>query len=216
MPCSFVGPSSLYQRWNLQIRQLYGLYPLKKVEESEEIRILVIKRTLGKGSGGLMYTSRVFTNLEEIVSRLKQRFSSGISVIVEDLATLSFEEQIRLIHSVSLIIGVHGAGVPTSMHMSLGRPNCCGVVEIFPRGEFSPIRGYGNMARRLGLHYQRLDVGGEDSYSHGVRVPVEELLKITNELVEEMKKKPSCVLASVINDPYFDSVAVPKNILDVN
>jgi hypothetical protein len=72
------------------------------------------------------------------------------------------------------------------------------------------------MARRLGLHYQRLDVGGEDSYSHGVRVPVEELLKITNELVEAMKKKPSCVLASVINDPYFDSVAVPKNILDVN
>ena len=30
-----------------------------------------------------------------------------------------------------------------SMFMSVGTPYCCGVLEIFPRGEFTPARGHG-------------------------------------------------------------------------
>ena len=29
------------------------------------------------------------------------------------------------------------------MFMSIGTPNCCGVLEIFPAGEFTPARGHG-------------------------------------------------------------------------
>ena len=36
---------------------------------------------------------------------------------------------------------MHGAGITHSMHMSIGESNCCGVLEIFPTGEFTNIRG---------------------------------------------------------------------------
>ena len=42
--------------------------------------------------------------------------------------------------------------------MAVGTKNCCGVIEIFPDGEFKGIRGHGNMARRMGHHYARLEV----------------------------------------------------------
>jgi hypothetical protein len=107
MPCTFTGPSSLYQRWNLQVRRLYDLYPLPiKPAESEATRILLIKRTAPRGAAH-MYTSRVITNMDEINQRLRKEFPTA-EILVEDLAKLSFEEQVRLVHSVSLIIGVHG------------------------------------------------------------------------------------------------------------
>jgi hypothetical protein len=96
------------------------------------------------------------------------------------------------------------------MHMAIGKPDCCGVVEIFPQGEFSPIRGYGNMARRIGHHYVRMDIDSRQSKPDGVTVSPELLLKHITSLIEQIKEKPTCVLRSVIEDPYFD-VSVPAS-----
>jgi hypothetical protein len=53
-----------------------------------------------------MYTSRIFGNEDEIVKALKGL--PGMNLIVQDLAKLTFEEQVRLIANTSVLIGVHG------------------------------------------------------------------------------------------------------------
>jgi len=220
MPCTLAGPSSLFQRWNLQVRQLYGLYPLPSEVVAEDrqgkVRVLFIKRSVGRAAAH-MYTSRVIKNIDDVIAGLKQSISSDVvsEWIVEDLARLSFEEQVRLVGKVHMIVGVHGAGVPASMHMSVGRRNCCGVIEIFPSGEFTPIRGYGNMARRAGHHYRRLDVSSAQSNADGVSVPVEALAGLVKEVVDAMKVKPSCVLKSAMKDPYFDSVPIDPSLMKI-
>jgi hypothetical protein len=102
------------------------------------------------------------------------------------------------------MVGVHGAGIASMMHMPIGREHCCGLLEVFPLGEFTPARGYGNMARRLGLHYSRIDVSPDGSRKDGVFVPVEELIEVIAKMIDGIVKTPTCVLSSVVNDPYFD------------
>ena len=53
-----------------------------------------------------MYTSRIFNNEDKIIEGL--RTIPGVNLVVQDLAVLSFEQQVRLIGNSSLIIGVHG------------------------------------------------------------------------------------------------------------
>jgi hypothetical protein len=199
MKCSFVGPSSLFQRWNLQVRQKYDLLRREAMPTNEKLQILLIIR---KSKSNIpMYTSRVFANEGEIVSALKT--IQGAELVVQDLAALSFTQQVQLISSSSLIIGVHGAGIANTMHMPIGTKYCCGVIEIFPDGEFKTIRGYGNMARRMGHHYERLMLGGGNSGAGGSRVPTDQLLELVNKVKDRMIAKSTCVLPAVVEDPYF-------------
>jgi hypothetical protein len=80
------------------------------------------------------------------------------------------------------------------------------VVFVFITGEFAGIRGYGNMARRMGLRYERLDLSNEQSSSGGATVPSDRLTHLVREMSLEMVAKPSCVLSSVVKDPFFDSI----------
>ena len=95
-----------------------------------------------------------------------------------------------------------GAGIANSMHMPIGTKYCCGVIEIFPLGEFSQIRGYGNMARRMGHHYERIMLNGDD----GSKVATPALLDTVNQVLRKILEQPTCVLPTVLGDPYFDSV----------
>lgn len=88
------------------------------------------------------------------------------------------------------------------MHMPIGTKYCCGVIEIFPLGEFSQIRGYGNMARRMGHHYERIMLNGDD----GSKVATPALLDTVNQVLRKIREQPTCVLPTVLGDPYFDSV----------
>lgn len=226
MRCSFVGPSSLFQRWNVQIRNIYNLLPgqshsavvqagsstgQSEQPSAEEVRVLLVHRVIDGGNAAPMYTSRVIANIEDVTLALEKAFLARNNIptklIVQDLAKLSFLEQVQLLASIDLVVGVHGAGIPNSMHMSIGqRPHCCGVLEIFPQGEFFPIRGYGNMARRMGLHYHRMELNAAASGSHGARLPVSILVQHVTELLDAAVATPSCVLPTVLSDPYFDSI----------
>lgn len=203
MKCSFVGPSSLFQRWNTQVRNNYGILHQNIEHPQGKIRVLVIKRSTK--SSASMYTSRVIRNMDEIEKGLIE--INDADVIVQDLGGMSMEEQVKLIASVGIIVGVHGAGIPNSMHMSIGSELCCGVIEIFPQGEFSAIRGYGNMVRRMGMHYQRMELRPDDSQSSGATVSVSALKSEIVKMMGSIRTKPTCVLPSVMDDPYFDSVA---------
>lgn len=206
LPCSFVGPSTLYQRWNLHVRQAYNLL---SVPRPAKMAVLVIVRNEHSNMWGSQRTSRNWLNLDAARQGLQslldsQPFSTDFELVVEDLAKLTFRQQIELMTRTALVVGMHGAGISMALHMSLGSPRCCGVLELYPQGEFSPIRGHGNMARKIGLHYDRIDISGEASRHDGAHAPVKELVEKTRGMLVKMTKQPTCVHPQVISDPYLE------------
>lgn len=202
MKCSFVGPSTLFQRWNLHIRNNYGLLNEARMPTNKGITLLLVVRQ-AKGSE----TSRVFANPSELQSAL--RSINGVAVVVQDLSLLSFAEQVQLVASSSIVIGMHGAGIASSMHMAVGTKYCCGVIEIFPRGDYSPIFGYGNMARRMGHFYERLDLtSGGGGGGGGTHVPTESVVQLANSIIDRIKSNGStCIHPSAVLDPHFASLS---------
>ena len=100
---------------------------------------------------------------------------------------------------------MHGAGITHTMHMAVGTPSCCSVIEVYPEGEYTRIRGHGNMARKMGIYYERIDLPVESTTGAGSVVPVKELQKLTNSLLDKMRNKPTCLHPDAIHDPYFDN-----------
>lgn len=218
IPCTRVGPSSLFQRWNLQVREAYGgLLDAPKGKGTRDVLhvLLVLRLTRTKEEqGDYKAASRVFANTEEIVATLRgvlRAFSdtSGVAtkLSVINLADLVYEDQVRLLSTVSVVVGVHGAGITHSMHMPLGTNFCCGVIEIFPEGEFTAIRGHGNMARRMGHVYDRIDLhvnGVRQNHEVSAYVPPAILNKTFSGVLSAILRKPSCILPTVFSDPFFD------------
>ena len=204
---------------------------VERVPTDKRIRVLLLRRTARGGSS--QQTSRVMDNEQEIADMLSSLTSEAalqgqgqgqgqgdgsyslaavkIEVVLQDLSALPFEEQVRLVASASILVGVHGAGIASSMHMAVGTKYCCGVVEVFPPGEFMPIHGYGNMARRMGHHYQRLPLGSSSMRPKGVHVPPELLRRTVIEVLRLVLLKPSCILPAVLADPHLNSVPSPWN-----
>jgi hypothetical protein len=212
LPCSFIGPSTLYQRWNLNVRAAYGLLdnPRSSFEnnENKKLKVLMIVRNEHSNMWGSQRTSRNYLNLPEITSGLKSYESShaaeNVEFVIEDLSKYTFEEQLKLISDVSIMVGMHGAGVASSMHMSVGSKYCCGVLEIYPQGEFSPIKGHGNMARKMGIHYDRMDLSAQNSLSNGATVPVSQLISKIDSMIKRVREQPSCVHPDVMKNPYLE------------
>lgn len=172
---------------------------------------------------------RTFANQKDIINAFKSYAKSkSIDFMSQDLNKISFESQVRLIGNASIIVGMHGAGIASTVHMAVGTPNCCGVIEIFPPGEFMPIRGYGNMARRMGHHYHRIELtvadntileisskgntvssassgSGGGSTKMNVRggsiVMPSVLIDAVEAQIKAISTKPSCFLPSVIRSP---------------
>jgi hypothetical protein len=239
--CSFIGPSSLFQRWNLQLRQTLGL--LENVEAmptTEILRILLILRPKRAGAsmaasagniGGKQTSSsstpsqisRVFANAPELVNMLNEITTVDdnmlIDIVEQDFSAITFEQQVRLVASSSILIGMHGTGIASAVHMPVGTRHCCGVIEIFPEGEFRTIRGYGNMARRMGHHYRRLELtltaadttssstlssnsnSTSTSTEEGTVVPPELLKEMVIQVMQTIQGKPSCLLPAVVKKP---------------
>ena len=224
MPCSFKGPSSLYQRWNLQLRFNYGFlkpyydsihadmrcnqsgsaappyHNITNMNTDHVMQVLLVVRK-GASGDGTVRTSRFFLNTDDIIASLKT--ISGIVFLPVDLSVLSFEAQLEVIGNSSIVIGMHGAGVTHSMHMAIGTKYCCGVVEIFPPGEYAPIRGHGNMARRMGHYYSRLDLANRPT-DRGSFVPPDQLKSTVENIIGSILQQPTCVLPSVLTDPFFE------------
>jgi hypothetical protein len=225
MPCSFLGPSSLYQRWNYNIRNNLGLLPPSISMRSKkhsilgslgELTVLIIVRNEQKNDWGTQRTSRNFLNLVDMQKELQNECISltGISaekvcykIIMQEMGKLSFLEQIKLIGQTGIIIGTHGAGIASSMHMSIGSEGCCGVIEIYPKGEFSPIRGHGNMVRKMGIQYDRIDIGSLGSQNMGCIVPIMTLKEKIQAMVKSIFEGPSCVHPNVVEDPHLEKFA---------
>ena len=204
--CSFIGPSSLYQRYNIHMRNSYNLLHVN----SNKFKIMFIIRKETEDTWGSERTSRILLNELKLIETLKKELDGReFTVTVEfravDLSSLSVNEQIVLFHSSNIIIGMHGAGIVfSSMHLPIGVKNCCGVLEIYPNGEFTPIRGHGNMIREMGIHYSRLDLTSDESSSDGVTINSGPLLSMLQQLIYTTIERPTCILPEVYYNPYFE------------
>jgi hypothetical protein len=155
--CPQIGPSTIYQRWNIEMRDNSGLLNTKALQTNEIFTILLISkaskigsRVNGKNDGGgeksnlfsidkspsgqgISNVDGLQTILSELVDSISMKNTDiFIEIIIQDFDLLSFEEQVLLIAKSSLVIGLHGTGIAISMHMAVGTKYCCGVIEIFP------------------------------------------------------------------------------------
>ena len=161
-------------------------------------------------------TSRIYSNLEEIKDMLSQLIVSNLNVnrkiilIIKDILSFPFDEQIQLVANSSIVIGMHGAGIAHTIAMPIGTKYCCGVVEIFPEGEYKQsYRGFGNMARGMGHIYERLDLLTDSSTnttdSLGTKIPIKTLSKVVQKMINgiDMKSSGSCFQTNVISNPFL-------------
>ena len=258
--CSSVGPSALYQRWNLNMRGHFGLLTPEAMPTNEFFSILLITKAAKIGNDrDNSPSARGIANVAEVVAVLEgitPPDGAPLIVIVEDFGTgrnLTFEQQVVLISSASVVIGLHGTGIaPGAVHMPVGSKYCCGMIEIFPAsggatvtasatataittftataaagsapgpvgstasgsgtaaevgggigpGSFKHTRGHGNMARRMGLRYSRLQLtAGPKGHGRGVYVPPDALRTALVALMREMDVRPSCYLPAVVRKP---------------
>jgi hypothetical protein len=207
LPCSFVGPSSLFQRWNLDLRRRFNVENITRSRH----QVLLIVRSDKRNDWGSYRTSRLIRNTDEVVRTLR-KLSEGegrlgippFDLVIQDMGKVGdLEAQFRLIANTTVVIGTHGAGIVHSMHLPLGAHFPSGVLEIFPKGEFSPVRGHGNMVRRMGFQYSRLDLSAPNSGHDGCTVPPSELSTALGKLFHDMENSPSCILPSVLENPFL-------------
>ncbi|KAK3898021.1 hypothetical protein C8A05DRAFT_19317 [Staphylotrichum tortipilum] len=91
--------------------------------------------------------SRQLLDHEALLSAVSARHQN-VHIHSIDFATLSFADQLRLVHETDVLLGVHGAGLTHTMFMREGRG---AVVEIRPAT--NDYRGFRNLAVMKGLGY---------------------------------------------------------------
>ena len=255
--CPMIFISSLLQRWNLQVRHHYQLFSSptststsslgisrntnEELPTNQQMKILVLVRSNHtrmipsiSTTTSTHYLSRIILNDEAIIQRLQQVVAAKITtvdIIVEKVIELvhsySYEEQVKLFHTASIIIGMNGGEIATgNIHLPIGTRYCCGVIEIFPdsssnsgsssssagSGE-NPAKlglktGYGQLARRLGHVYQRMDLSGVMMNSNqtvkGSMIPLDRLEEAVTTVYQEIiRKQGSCFLPEVLKTPYL-------------
>lgn len=260
--CPTPGMSALFQRWNLQVRNNFGLLnhqPSHNVDTNSvtsaqtTMQVLLITRSLRSSGDGTAASAssasagtahhhhlyaRLFRNQEDIIAKLQQYLSTltlttiKVHFVVQDLTLLAYDDQVRLLSESSVVIGMHGAGIASTVHMPIGSPHCCGVVEILPSlssSESSSVqmsgRGYAHLARKLGHVYERLDLpttattlpsgilnadttgssGTNNNSLYGSDVPTDRLLEVVGRVIKRIVDggEASCLLPEVHKTPYL-------------
>lgn len=146
-----------------QEMDLSALPPKWPKKVSEPLQVLIVKRA----------TTRRIDDLEGKLAALKKLYPSVV-FNVRDLSDYTFAEQVRMVHSHQVLVGVHGAAM-THLLFLPSRPNVPSsiVVEILPH-QFEH-RGYRNLALMMGHRYISVhadnDMGGKDF--HGLDLEVE-------------------------------------------
>lgn len=75
---------------------------------------------------------------------------------------------------------------------------------MFPHGQFTPIRGHGNAARKMGIRYDRLDIPASMGTSKGATVPTQVLAQKVRAMAVQLSSSPTCVHPDSYYDPYLE------------
>ena len=226
--CSSIGPSALFQRWNYQIRQSYGFLdpdvleftnsrwsvllitrPSKAVTSRGVVGTPVAPKTLSTTSHSdsiiTSVSSRIIANQAEVELALNEYTATHqMSFRAVDINTLSFEQQVSVLNQASIVIGMHGTAIASTIHMAIGTNYCCGVIEILPQKEFGRIHAFGNMVRRLGGYHRRLTIPeSATDAATGSTVDPESLISALDAMRRDIDHRSSCMLPSVLRNPYL-------------
>ena len=204
--CSVKSPSPLYQSFLVYMRRKwvseFGKSSVS-VPPANHAHILILLRSSEYEKKGVASSSRYILNSKALIEAVQKL--PNVRVTAVDVSSLSFREQYKLASSASLFVGMHGAQNFNIFHASIGHPNCCAFLEIFPIDDvekklnFHNIKGYGNIARLLGLSYFRYDavnendrlVGGREG---GIRLDIRKVTQAIDEAVTYVLTKPSCIV----------------------
>ncbi len=204
--CSMKAPSSLYQSFLLYTRKKwtskFGKISISS-PPTNHVHIVILLRSSDYENKGIASSSRYILNSNALIKAIEKL--SNVRVTAVYVSSLSFHEQYKLASSASLFVGMHGAQNFNIFHASVGHPNCCAFLEIFPSDDlknrltFHDIRGYGNIARMLGLGYFRYDAVNEndrlvDGKDGGTRLDVKKVTEAIEVAVTYVLTKSSCIV----------------------
>ncbi|KAJ9206950.1 hypothetical protein DTO021D3_1686 [Paecilomyces variotii] len=127
--------SDLLQVFSRRTIDFYGISP-QSTEESPDIVITFIDRK----------ESRRLIDQEAYLDGIRQQFQH-VTVRAVDFASISFREQLQIVRTTDVLVGVHGAGLTHALFL---KPNSV-VVEILPAG--LNHKGFRNLAGLLGHTY---------------------------------------------------------------
>lgn len=126
------------------------LTPPSSQQSSGALRVLVASRRNAK--------YRRASNEDGLARQLAAVLPAGSSVVLVDLGTLSFEQQVAAVNSVDLLVGMHGAALNLLLFVLPERRRAelkhkrLHLMELFTNEKDRP-RTYANMAVRLGIGY---------------------------------------------------------------
>lgn len=112
-------------------------------------RLLIIKR----------HRTRMFLNLDEIISMAEEL---GFEVVIDEANVSSdISRFARLVNSVDVMMGVHGAGLTNCVFL----PQHATLIQIVPWGGLDWISrtDFGNPAELMGLRYKQYSIGVDES-----------------------------------------------------
>ena len=216
-PCSFKGPSPLYQSFSLHLREhwraKFGEQSLPS-PPTDSVHVVIEVRELNQKKKNIYQSaSRVIANLDKLVAEIKS--IPGVTLTVQSFSHIPFQQQVALSHSAGVLLTMHGAGTANMFHASVGSPNCCALIELFPdkTAPFHSIRGFGNLARHMGMHYYRYQAKSGESSIQGTTVDVSEVSQLVRQAVLAVKEAPSCLNnASSSTVGLFSQPAVPLSV----
>uniref|UniRef100_A0A0D9WQ84 Glycosyltransferase 61 catalytic domain-containing protein n=1 Tax=Leersia perrieri TaxID=77586 RepID=A0A0D9WQ84_9ORYZ len=112
-------------------------------------RLLIIKR----------HRTRMFLNLDEIIAMAEEL---GFEVVIDEANVSSdISRFARLVNSVDVMMGVHGAGLTNCVFL----PQNATLIQIVPWGGLDWISrtDFGNPAELMGLRYKQYSIGVDES-----------------------------------------------------
>ncbi|XP_066369508.1 alpha-1,3-arabinosyltransferase XAT3 [Miscanthus floridulus] len=112
-------------------------------------RLLIIKR----------HRTRMFLNLDEIIAMAEEL---GFEVVIDEANVSSdISKFARLVNTVDVMMGVHGAGLTNCVFL----PQNATLIQIVPWGglEWVSRTDFGNPAELMGLHYKQYSIGVDES-----------------------------------------------------
>ncbi|RYG69101.1 glycosyltransferase family 61 protein [archaeon] len=193
--CAVSAPSPLYQSFSYFLRKQaqQGLGIVLSLPPADKIHIVIEVREINKSKGNNHSSGRYIKNRQALIEELRK--IPGVVVTAQNFAALSFTEQIQLAHTASILISMHGAGTTHIFHMAVGSKNCCGLLELFPDPsiEFHTAHGYENLAKMLGFHHRRFVSKAGSTVADGTTLDVQAVGRLARDLVNEVKKKPTCM-----------------------
>ena len=135
LKCHSAGMFQEYRKFVLNAFNLYNVPP----PPIPSISLILRQRTKEKNVG------RVLANEDEVKALLQK--GNMVDVHVADFSQMSFKDQLKLIRSTNIMIGVHGAGL---MHIMFAAEEAI-LVEIHP--SYRQDRHFRHAARMTGKIY---------------------------------------------------------------